>query len=84
MKILLFFLAFVVTNVFAQVTPPSVLPTSAFINIWRQCVINSVGLWRYGQVVGWTNRKFRYGFTQTKHAYVGYVYQRRANLKSFQ
>ncbi len=52
MKTLFFFFAFVVTNVFAQVTPPSVLPTSAFVNYGGSVLLSASGC---GGTVKWSD-----------------------------
>jgi len=52
MKTLFFFFGFVITNVFAQVTPPSVLPTSAFINYGGNVLLTASGC---GGTVNWSN-----------------------------
>ena len=55
MKTPLFFLAFVITNVFGQVNPPTVAPTSAFINYGGSVMLTASGCagtvnWSDGQM----------------------------------
>ncbi|MFN8346371.1 MAG: PQQ-dependent sugar dehydrogenase [Spirosomataceae bacterium] len=52
MKTLRFFLAFAITKAFGQVNPPSVLPTSAFINYGGSVMLTASGC---GGTVNWSD-----------------------------